>query len=253
MKYINKQLVEHFKTKNYFNRKEIYNFYKNYEPGLNKKTFAWRIHNLKSKNIIREVKKNIYTVADKSDFSPEISKKIIELNYFINNKYRNPDYDIWETKWVYSFLIHQPVANLIIIDFPGELADSLFYNIKETQETEVYLNPGKKEIEKYISEKDTAIIIKPLITRSPLKEINEVAVPKLEKILVDIFSEQEIFFIFSGSEMNNIFNYAFENFHINLTTLLAYAERRNKRKDIKNFITRTANSKTRQLLNYDFN
>ena len=59
---------------------------------------------------------------------------------------------------------------------------------------------------------------------------------KLEKILVDIFSDEDRFFIFHGQEMINIFDNAFSNYWINTKTLFRYAGRRKAAERLKHFI-----------------
>jgi hypothetical protein len=63
---------------------------------------------------------------------------------------------------------------------------------------------------------------------------------RLEKILVDIFSDEDRFFTFHGQEMINIFENAFSMYWINTKTLFRYAGRRKVVERLKNFInTRT--------------
>jgi len=61
--------------------------------------------------------------------------------------------------------------------------------------------------------------------------------PTLEKILVDLFTEQHLFYYLQGGEMIHIFENALNNYTINFTKLFSYAKRRNKEYDLKQFIT----------------
>jgi len=60
-------------------------------------------------------------------------------------------------------------------------------------------------------------------------------VPRLEKILVDVIGDNELFFA-SGYETYNIFEFALERNHINKSKLLRYASRRNRKEKVVQII-----------------
>jgi hypothetical protein len=61
-------------------------------------------------------------------------------------------------------------------------------------------------------------------------------VPVIEKILVDLCADSDIFSFLQGSEMLNIFENALGKYTVNTNRLLRYAKRRNKEKDIRNIL-----------------
>ena len=60
--------------------------------------------------------------------------------------------------------------------------------------------------------------------------------PLLEKILVDVFAENKLFYYSQGSELIHIFENALKNYDINFTKLFSYAKRRERDNDIKVFL-----------------
>jgi hypothetical protein len=91
-------------------------------------------------------------------------------------------------------------------------------------------------MERYISEGDDAVVIKPAISRSPIQLVKKIPVPTLEKILVDIFCDETIFYFYKGTELINIYNYALKKYAINFTVLLNYAGRRKRSEALKIFM-----------------
>ena len=81
-----------------------------------------------------------------------------------------------------------------------------------------------------------AIILKKLITKSPIQTIDDVPTVTLEKVIVDIYSEKKLFEAFQGSELLHIINNAVEKYAINTKTLLNYANRRSKREEIEVYL-----------------
>ena len=63
-------------------------------------------------------------------------------------------------------------------------------------------------------------------------------VPTLEKMLTDVFCDRDIFYFYSGAEMERIFENAFDRYTVDFSRLFAYANRRGKEKEIKNYITK---------------
>ena len=70
----------------------------------------------------------------------------------------------------------------------------------------VWIEPDSDIIYKYIDLKDNVIIVKPLVTESPLQKINGVYAPTLEKLLVDINKDK-------ASELSLIDRFVVEKLH----------------------------------------
>ena len=66
----------------------------------------------------------------------------------------------------------------------------------------------------------------------------------IEKLLVDVFCDDEIFAAQQGTEMETIFREAFEKYTINENKMLRYADRRRKKEAFSNYLNRV--SKFRQ-------
>ena len=95
------------------------------------------------------------------------------------------------------------------------------------------LNPDQKTIERYVGAVDNAIIIKNLNSEAPIHKGNNINVPTLEKILVDIIADDALFSAQQG-ELEFIFKSAFDKYNINKSKMKRYASRRNRVTEIKN-------------------
>ncbi len=240
-KIIENRLIQEFKDRDYFTREDLFQFYRSYEPDLKEGTFGWRIFDLKDKNIIKPIKRGLYVISYKPKYKPEISPEVIKLAKQITDKFKDVKYCIWETKWLNEFSQHQASKSIILIEIEKDFIESLYYELKDSSRNELYLNPDEKAIDFYIAESEYPVIIKKLITRSPIGRRTEESVkfntPLLEKILVDIFAEEKLFYYLQGSELMHIYENALSNYAINFTKLLSYAKRRERDLDIKKFMT----------------
>jgi Family of unknown function (DUF6577) len=172
-KIIEDKLIEEFKNKGAFSREELLDFFRYFQPDLKEGTFGWRIYDLKNKNIIKSVRKGYYTISNKLKYKPEVSDKLLKLAKVISNRFEDVKYCIWDTDWINEFSQHQSSKKLIIIEIEKDFVESLYYELKDAFRFDFYLNPDEKAIDFYISESNNPVIVKKLITRSPILKRNE--------------------------------------------------------------------------------
>jgi hypothetical protein len=235
--YITEQLKQKFSGKTIISRDELFNFYKSFEPDLKESTFAWRIYSLKEKGILKPVKRGVYTFSVKPQFHAPIEIKLKEIALKVGKQFPAARYCVWSTRWLNDVMIHQPGKFLLLVEAEQSATESVFYFLKDAQYKNVFLNPDDNVIERYVSEQIETIIVKPLVTKAPVKKEKNISVPTLEKILVDLFVERKIFAAYQGQELINIYNNLFKSYALNVTKLLSYAQRRTKEKELLDFIS----------------
>ncbi len=239
-KIIENRLIEEFKNRESFSRDELFDFFKFFEPDLKEGTFGWRIYDLKNKNIIKPLMRGLYTISYKPKYKPEISQDLLKLTKIINERFEDVKYCLWETNWLNELAQHQASKKIFIIETERDFLDFFFYELKEIYKGDVFLTPDEKAINFYVAESMQPIVIKRLVTRSPIskrtEKKNKFHVPFLEKILVDIFAEEKLFYYMQGSELVHIFENALKSYDINFTKLFSYAKRRERDNEIKMFL-----------------
>lgn len=70
-----------------------------------------------------------------------------------------------------------------------------------------------------------------------MQKVEGIPCPKIEKILVDIFADEEKFLAFHGQELVHIYENMFQTYLVSEKTLFWYAERRKVHTKIRTFIT----------------
>jgi predicted aldo/keto reductase-like oxidoreductase len=116
-----------------------------------------------------------------------------------------------------------------------EKADRIFLNNLNTESNKrVFLLPSLTDFERYISTND-AIIIRLLISESPLQLVEGISTPTIEKVLVDIVGDVEFSFL-QGSEINHVYTTIFERHNVNKNKLLRYATRRGRKEEVEQLI-----------------
>lgn len=238
---IKNKMIEEFKDRASFTREELFDFFRQFEPDLKEGTLAWRIYDLKNKDIIKPLMRGLYSVSDKTKYSPAISQELYKIADQINTRYADIKYCLWETEWLNEFSQHQSGKKMILVEVEKDFVESFYYELKDNFKYDIYLNPDEKTINFYVSESNRPVVLKNLITRSPIDKQTEgkveIYTPLLEKILVDLFAEEKLFYPYQGGELIHIFGNALQAYAINFTKLFSYAKRREKEIEIKTFLT----------------
>lgn len=228
-------LQKRFKGRAFFTRKELFDFYNEIEP-LNESTFRWRIYDLKKGNIIRSLSIGTFTFNLLAEYCPSVSNENKEIHSLLLKQFNSLKHSIWSTQILNEFMLHLPGNKFTILEVEKDALGAVFNFLKANKKIDVFLQPTEKDLEHYVFERRNAIILKQLITKSPLQKINNVPTVTLEKLIVDIYSDKKLFEAFQGSELKYILNNAFKKYSINFTRLLHYAKRRSKKEEIKEYL-----------------
>ena len=241
LKLIENNIIETFQKRSSFNRDELYEFYLNYEPNLKESTFSWRIYDLKKKDIIKTIGRGLYVISYKPQYKPVLSNNALKIARKISERFEEINYAIWEIPWLNEFSQHQTFNQMIVVEVEKEFEESFYYFLNDSLQMNFFLNPDEKQIKFYISEVNSSVVVKRLVTRAPTIKIKEqkttIPTATLEKIMIDLFADENLFHFYQGSELIYIFERILNHYNINLTKLFSYAKRRKKEQEIKQFIS----------------
>jgi hypothetical protein len=229
------KIKEYFSNKKHFTRKDLEGYYHDKGERIKESTLKWRIHDLKKKKIIDSIGRGVYEISGKPEFKPEIDNLIKRLVKSFNKNYEEISYCIWNTKWLYRFMNHQPFSDFYVLETESDIIQQCFYHLKDDNYN-IYLQPNSQMVDMYVTKSEKAIIVKPIVSRSPLKNVNNIYVPALEKMIVDIILEQKTFPMFSKSEVENILSNSSSTHNLNISTILSYADRRKGKDRVKSLI-----------------
>jgi hypothetical protein len=211
------------------------------------------LHDLQEEKVIKAIDKNTYQlVNDRLVFASNIDAFLQEICQNLLSKFELGEYCIWSSDWLNEFTVHQSMRNLILLEVEKEVAESVFYALKDMNYPNVFLLLQKADevmIERYVFEAQNPIVISKIITKSPIKRLNNgLALPKLEKILVDVFCDESLLIAYKGQEEKTIFRNVLKKYDISLKTMFAYARRRRKEEQLKAYLYQNFQSEIESLL-----
>jgi len=242
--HIEDQIMGRFSQHQVKRREELWSFVRRLDPQIKEARFNYILLDLKKNGKLRDVGKGVYAIGNKVEFHPATDKIMTNLIDHLKQKESlEGTYGIWTTEWLNEFLELQSTATMYILEVDKLSMDRVFFSLRDKYSF-VFSNPDRPVIETYISGLPQAIVIWPLISRAPLDTNRGVAFPTLEKILVDLYCDTDLFFAYQGSQLIHIFEAAFSKYPINFSRLFNYAKRRNRGQELEAFLLKHTNTKT---------
>ncbi|HOY12831.1 MAG TPA: hypothetical protein PLY70_06805 [Saprospiraceae bacterium] len=225
----------YFKNSTKLSREKLVSLINKDFPDLSQDTISVYISNLKKAAVINNPARGVYSITDKQIFNPEINRNLKIIYNKIHKDFPFIDICVWNTKWLSDLMRHQPFKNFTIIEVDKDAEEQVFNAVSEWTKN-VYFNPDKEIFERYISKnKEEVTIIKNLVTEAPTTKNNGIEIPALEKLLVDIIIEKELFAA-QQAELDFIYKSAFDKYDINNAKMNRYAKRRNKENELEQMI-----------------
>lgn len=236
-KTIENTIQSYFKSLNQISREKLGNLIKKDFPELSEGTISVYLSKLKKAGIINNPERGVYSITDKEVFNPEINQNLKKTYNKIHKEFPFVDICVWNTKWLNDLMRHQPFKYYTVIEVEKEADEQIFNAISEWNKN-VYFNPDEEILERYISSNSEEVtIIKNLVTEAPTSKRNKIEIPTLEKILVDIIIDKELFAAQQG-ELDIIYSTAFKKYAINTAKMKRYAIRRNKESEVEKMISK---------------
>jgi hypothetical protein len=229
------QLKDHFQGRKSFSNQDLLSFYKQFDENLSSSTLNWRIYNLVHSGQLKRLGRATFAVGENKTFDPSIDKHLKKQYTRIKKEFPFLECCIWDTRWISSWMLHQPFVFYTIIEVEKDAAEAVFHYLQNHNQ-QVFLQPNAELLQRYASNRQEIIIIKSLVTESPVQIVDNVATITVEKLIVDLFVDTDIFFAYQGGELSFIFNNLLNNFTINNNKLLRYADRRRKKESLVKFL-----------------
>ena len=190
-----------------------------------------RIRSLVNSGNLKRVGRGQYARTDKSDFAWEVSPLMKSISDEIKAAFPYIDYCLWDLSPINQVAQHLININIIIVDVDRDAVEAVYRKLHETHDKVVTSGRMFDELSDY----DGYILVRKLVTDTPMMTIDDVPMATLEKLLVDLASDKE-FNVFQGSELHHIFENAISQFTINRNRILRYAGRKNQREQMEKLL-----------------
>ena len=232
---INQFLIKRLGKKQQFTTRDLLKQLKILYPNDTQSTLSWRISDLKKNGAIHQIGRGLYGFEKKPDYTPRFTQKGKQLYKEIKNLMNGEILVLYESPMLADLLDIKRKKYIIILLVPKQKIEVLFYDILQSGKR-VFLKPNKEVVQKHIMPYKESILIYPLISGMPIIEIDSYKTVSIESFLVASCIYNEIYLVPNRIDIDYIFQKAFEKYNINVSKLIRFATRRDRRHEIINCI-----------------
>ena len=194
-------------------------------------TVRWRLHEMVQRGALQRLRRGVYTRQDKREFRLTVADSLASLFHAVRENLPYVEFCVWKSDVLQDLTQHFPDRSVSIIEVEkdGEAAVRDFL-VGMDQPAVAY--EDLPAVERSFPGQEY-LVVKRLVSEAPLTRVGDVTVPRLEKILVDIVQDKNLFGFLEGAETHHIYESASDRYHIQLDTLLRYASRRGAKDEIE--------------------
>lgn len=200
------------------------------KAGFAETTVNWTLRKLAEEGKVYRIGRGVYSTKGRQQFKEVPDDAIVARAEEISESYPSVKACFYKGTILSPLLHHLAYNALTYIEVERDLTEILFHRLQDAGE-KVFLKPSREVMQNYLDLSQPGIIIKPLISGSPLTKESEVPMPTLEKLLVDTLCDEDFSYL-QGGEWQYMMENAFSLFTVNQSRLLRYAGRRGKLPEI---------------------
>lgn len=185
-----------------------------------------RINKMISSGELSRVGNGQYVFYDKKKFDYLITNNSsLEILDKLEHGFdKSSKYIIYESTMLNMFLNHLIARPTVIVETEKDLAESMFWFLKQEGFKNVLLNPTENENYIYNPYDGSGVIIKTMVSKSPID--NKHHKITLEKLVVDIICDKTLNMFFEGAEIPLMVENILMNYAVKYDSVRNYAKRR---------------------------
>ena len=219
-------LIDKFFNRNEFRLEDIILFYTSKDSDIKKITIQWRVTRLLELGVIQRIGRGKYAMGKYQKFIPYPTLQTKKIHRLLISEFPEAKFCLWSTEWIKSYLPDLDVQ-ITFVEGIGIQSSQFFMYLWEQKDGVVFYGLPTKTSKKFSK---NIVVVRKMISGSPLVESNEIVYPHLEKMIVDLYCDWTKIYTYKNPTFYKFFKKLHSNFSINESKLLRYADRR-KRKE----------------------
>ncbi len=243
---LKENISSYFQGNEKISKEKLIGKIRNDYPNLSDNTINMYLSRLKKDGLLYNVSRGIYRIGCSKIFRPSTSEFLKQTYNKIYAAFPYINFCVGDTAWLNDFMIHQPFKNYTYVETEKDATESVFNFLSEQPKIKAFLYSDKELFNRYLTNNENVLIVKNLVSEAPLTNINNITIPSLEKMLVDMLCDTELFSA-QQDEKELIIQNAITTFTINKSKMLRYAQRRNKRAELNGLINNIRLAKQMQI------
>lgn len=222
-------------SRNTFTLRELSDYVSSRED-ISDSGILWHIKKLIKQNKLSRLSRGLYGKSLKREFAPILNDELKQLYDDIASEFPLIDIVVYSGQDVTALQHHISANNALYVEVTKEASEAVFHYLTD-KKIKAYHKPDSDFMCDYVDLGEQIVIVKPLVTESPVREIDGVCMPALEKLLVDINVDADFYYI-QGIEVSYIMDNARSLYQLNVPKMLRYASRRGVRQKIQFYLNK---------------
>ena len=225
-------LIDRYKNKT-ITTAEIVNDLVQIYPEVNKNTIIWNLNEMiKCGDIVRIGRgKYLFSNEPCREFTMPIYDDVKKVIDMISNQFKYVKIVLMDSKWLSDYLVQQPFSTVVKIEVNAPAVDAVV-NLLRKGGWKAFSTSEIVDADKYFSETRIFVIDKIRFNNPTKKYENNIFIAKLEKVMVDVACEYEVFKQYQGWELENFYTNVTEKCAVNFSTVIKYASSRGRKEQI---------------------
>lgn len=203
--------------------------------GIKRSSLLWYLFKLvEDKSLVRTAR-GVYAKAEtKQGFAPQPIAEVKKVYSLLKANFPFAKLCVYQGDIISPLQHHLSSNRVVYVETERDAAETVFHFLREHGK-EAYFRPDQKMIYRYVDMNSRVVFVKNLVTEAPLQNVDDMPMPTLEKLLVDILRDADFFYL-QGSESERIIDNAFSLYSVNTSRLFRYAQRRKVKAELSSII-----------------
>lgn len=225
-------LIDRYKNKT-ITTGEIVNDLSRIYPNVNKNTIIWNLNEMIKRGDIVRIGRGKYLFSNEPcrEFMMPIFDDVKQVVDIISTQFKYVKVVLTDSKWLSDYLVQQPFATVVKIEVNAPAVDAVV-NLLRKEGVKAFSTSEITDADKYFSEARIFVIDKIHFNNPTKKYENNVFIAKLEKVMVDVACDYEVFKQYQGWELENFYANVTEKCAVNFSTVIKYASSRGRKEQI---------------------
>lgn len=212
---------------------EIVNDLSRIYPNVNRNTIIWNLNEMVKRGDITRIGRGKYFFSNEScrEFMMPVFDDVKQVIDIISTQFKYVKIVITDSKWLSDYLVQQPFATVVKIEVNAPAVEAVV-NLLRKEGVKAFSTSEIVYADKYFSETRIFVIDKIRFNNPTKKYENNVFIAKLEKVMVDVACDYEVFKQYQGWELENFYANVTEKCAVNFSTIVKYASSRGRKEQI---------------------
>jgi len=215
---------------------------------ISRKTIIWKINQLIKEDKAIRVGRGVYLIAYKKGFIQSISTSAEKACKLLVENLKYLEVTLTDTSSLGELMVLQPFSSVITLEVKKVAVNAVVSTLR-SEKIPAYKKIDYPQIERYVESSQPILVRPELFVNPAMLKNNNIRYATIEKILVDLVCDSDIYGQYQDGELINIYRNATDLYAVNYSQMLRYAAARGKKDSVIESLLKTSEyEKVRFLL-----